>query len=292
MARLIGGFDMKKWIHASQSLKNMDPFELKQAGYEIVDTGYARGKDEYEHIKQKLASRYPGVKVYRDRSDTPGLMMWSAYAPIQEEVNASSESTYYKGINRGPKFYGDIIRFKNMYYPGGYLDSYDGSPLEGECWTVGYDDDEEGYFWRGFTNENWDKIKDMSDEEIYNKFDVAPEVDPEDDLNASTSIQADSYTSLIPDQCKKYYKINKDIDPEEVEELTEDFDYNDNLEFIAPLAAKPRYEYLLSVGDIAYPCLCKDVNGKYGLYVQTSYGTINITDRVEEVLSKVKRDYY
>lgn len=78
---------MKRWIHASRSLKDMDPFELKQAGWKIAKTGYSRGKDNYERDKNKLTSVYPNVKVYRNRSDTPGLIMWTAYVPIEEEVN-------------------------------------------------------------------------------------------------------------------------------------------------------------------------------------------------------------
>ena len=76
---------MKRWIHAAKSLKSMDPYELRQAGYEQVDSGYARNRDDLENIKRDLASKYAGVRVYRDQTDTPGLLMWSAYAPISDE---------------------------------------------------------------------------------------------------------------------------------------------------------------------------------------------------------------
>lgn len=68
-------------------LRSMDPYELRQAGYEIVDSGYARGKEDFEVIKQNLAKKYDGVKVYRVATDTPGLIMFEAYAPITDVDN-------------------------------------------------------------------------------------------------------------------------------------------------------------------------------------------------------------
>lgn len=66
-------------------------------------------------------------------------------------------------------------RFTSMFYDGAYLDSYDGkTPLAGTCYCVGRVDDEEGYEWRSFTPEHWELIKDMTDEEIYKTYPVAP----------------------------------------------------------------------------------------------------------------------
>lgn len=105
-------------------------------------------------------------------------------------------------------------------------------------------------------------------------------------IHATTSTQA----SLIPDACKKYYKIYTESDPEEDKQLTEEFG-NDGLEFVAQLVAKSRYRQLLEYGEIEYVSLCRDKNGNYGVYVQTSYGTKNITDRVPYVIERVKEDY-
>ena len=66
------------------------------------------------------------------------------------------------------------FRATNFGY-GDYFDSVTGAKLlYGEHWVVGLEDDDEGYEWRAFTNEQWETIKHLSDEEIYKKYDVAP----------------------------------------------------------------------------------------------------------------------
>lgn len=110
-------------------------------------------------------------------------------------------------------------------------------------------------------------------------------------VTSSIECSSNFSSSLIPDSCKVYYKLDKEIDPEEINELTEIFAYS-NLEFIAPLVAKSKWFDLLDKGDISYASLCKDSRGSYGVYSITSYGVVNITDRIPEVISKVKRDYY
>lgn len=102
-------------------------------------------------------------------------------------------------------------------------------------------------------------------------------------IHASSS----ATSSLIPDSCKQYYKIDNSVDAEEIDELTDSFE-SFNLEFVAPLVAKSRYESALSAGEIEYVSLCKDSNGKYGVYSMTSYGPVNITNRVPEILDRVK----
>lgn len=61
--------------------------------------------------------------------------------------------------------------FKSRFYgTPDDKDSYDGSILDGWCVCVGYPSDEEGYNWACFTDENWDKVKDLPLEEIHEKY--------------------------------------------------------------------------------------------------------------------------
>lgn len=113
-----------------------------------------------------------------------------------EEVNAcdsikaaDEEVPYFHefdGNVQEPKA-SELVRFRNRFY-GDYLDSYDQeSVLNGWCFCVGREDDEEGLYWRSFTPENWELVKDMSDEEIYKKY---PEAPLRDDFAASTDVKA------------------------------------------------------------------------------------------------------
>lgn len=79
-------------------------------------------------------------------------------------------------INASDDIDAEYERFKMLAYSDDYLDSYDQStPLIGWYWAVGKADDDEGYEWRCFTDGNWDLIKYMSNEEIYNTYPVSPE---------------------------------------------------------------------------------------------------------------------
>lgn len=71
---------MKRWIHASARLSSLDPIEVNKLGYKQIDSGYARNKAEFDEIKNKLANQYKDVKMYKVASDTPGLVMYEAYA--------------------------------------------------------------------------------------------------------------------------------------------------------------------------------------------------------------------
>lgn len=83
---------MKRYIKSGRSLKSMDPWEVEKAGYKCVDSGYASGKADYENVKRKMSEKYgPSVKVYRDSSDTPGLIMYSVYAPIDKVEGAQDD---------------------------------------------------------------------------------------------------------------------------------------------------------------------------------------------------------
>lgn len=67
-------------------------------------------------------------------------------------------------------------KFKNFYY-GGYGCSCCGKPLNGYCVSVGEETDEEGYNWRAFCSECEKLINNMTNEEIYSKYPVAPEME-------------------------------------------------------------------------------------------------------------------
>lgn len=79
-------------------------------------------------------------------------------------------------INASDDIDTEYERFKMLAYSDDYLDSYDQStPLIGWYWAVGRADDDEGYEWRCFTDDNWDLVEYMSNEEIYNTYPIAPE---------------------------------------------------------------------------------------------------------------------
>lgn len=105
-------------------------------------------------------------------------------------------------------------------------------------------------------------------------------------------IRSTTYATYIPEPAKKYYKIQKDMEQWEIDELTESFDYNDNLEFIAPLEAKSSYYGILEDADIAYVSLCRDKDGNYGVYALTSGQTVDITKKIPYIIDRVRRDLY
>ena len=110
-------------------------------------------------------------------------------------------------------------------------------------------------------------------------------------IHSSSCIESATLTQNIPESCRQYYKIDRDIEHEEIDDLTEDF-ADSGLEFIAQLVAKSKYFDILDAGDISYVSLCTDKDGEYRVYAITSYGHVDITDRIPEVISKVKRDSY
>lgn len=75
---------MKRWIHSATRLSSLDPIEVNKLGYKQVDSGYARDRDDFSRIKQKLSDKYGEVKMYKVASDTPGLMMYEVYAKIED----------------------------------------------------------------------------------------------------------------------------------------------------------------------------------------------------------------
>ena len=76
---------MKRYIRDSKRLSSLDPWEVKQLGYTLVDTGYAKSPDELKSIRRKFDRMYNDVKVYRVSSDTPRLMMYEVYAKLGDE---------------------------------------------------------------------------------------------------------------------------------------------------------------------------------------------------------------
>ena len=110
-------------------------------------------------------------------------------------------------------------------------------------------------------------------------------------IHSSNCIESATLTQNIPESCRQYYKIDREIEQEEIDDITEDF-ADSSLEFIAPLVAKSKYFDILDAGDIAYVSLCKDEDGEYRVYAITSYGHVDITDRIPEVISKVKRNVF
>lgn len=67
-----------------------------------------------------------------------------------------------------------LIKIKNRMY-GDYFCSCGCNKLLGDaygihCYGVGYVDDDEGYEWRMFRPECWEKIKSLPLEQIYNKY--------------------------------------------------------------------------------------------------------------------------
>lgn len=126
------------------------------------------------------------------------------YDPISKQETVTKRQLD-KGVNRGPQFFGNLNRFEGMFYED-FLDSYDETtPLDGWCMCVGYDDDEEGHYWRCFSKKNWEKVKDLTDEEIYNTYKPAPE----------------RLESVNSSSCKKVSEDDKSIDY--VVSSTEDF---------------------------------------------------------------------
>lgn len=98
---------MKRWIHASNKpLSRLDPWEVEKLGYKLVDTGYAYNKEDFDKIKKDLTSEYTDCKVYRVATDTPGAIMWEAYAK-KEPIESSTDAT-----TRGRKA---LEQFKRKY---------------------------------------------------------------------------------------------------------------------------------------------------------------------------------
>ena len=67
-----------------------------------------------------------------------------------------------------------LVTIKNKMY-GDYFCSCGCNKLLGDaygthCYGVGYADDDEGYEWRMFRSECWEKIKSLPLEQIYNKY--------------------------------------------------------------------------------------------------------------------------
>lgn len=70
-----------------------------------------------------------------------------------------------------------LERFETLMYDGCFLSSFDSkTPLDGWCMAVGdLINDEEGFYWRTFTKEQWENVKTLTNEEIFEKYPVAPE---------------------------------------------------------------------------------------------------------------------
>jgi len=116
------------------------------------DCGWIGHSEELRAV-QESRGEFWGVPAYETMYYCPvcGSECLDDYEEVQEEDD-------------------EPYRFENVGY-GEYLDSLDGkTPLVGKYHCVGKPSDEDGYEWRGFTDESWDKIKHMSDSEIYNTY--------------------------------------------------------------------------------------------------------------------------
>ena len=95
-------FLLRGLIEESSDLSNGYKEELKEArtrrpdpfNIEVLDSGYAANKEEFQQIKKeqiaKYKDKYPKVKCEIVRTDTPGLKMWWTITPkegLKESVN-------------------------------------------------------------------------------------------------------------------------------------------------------------------------------------------------------------
>lgn len=107
----------------------------------------------------------------------------------------------------------ELGRFRNRFY-GDFLDSYDQkSVLDGWCYCVGQKADEEGLHWRSFTPKNWEIVKDMSDEDIYNNYPEAPlayDVEGATDVSSATADDLDKDVKKKTDSASDVKKVAED----------------------------------------------------------------------------------
>ena len=67
----------------------------------------------------------------------------------------------------------ELETFTNRYYGDYFCACGCGQPLQGMCYSVGRKDDEEGYEWRTFTPECWERLSaEFSPAELYEMFDT------------------------------------------------------------------------------------------------------------------------
>ena len=66
-------------------LTQLDPWELEELGWKIVDGGYASNKADFEYLKAEALKKYKECKVYRVKSDTPYMMCYEVYAKVDRE---------------------------------------------------------------------------------------------------------------------------------------------------------------------------------------------------------------
>ena len=89
----------------------------------------------------------------------------------------------------------------------------------------------------------------------------------------------------------KYYKIDRHVDPYEVEELMDEY-ASAGLEYLYSLEAKSKYERIFDIADISHVSVCKRKDGSAGVFVLTSYGVKDISDpdTIEAVIDRVYYD--
>lgn len=63
-------------------MRNQDQYKLEHGLLKIIDSGYASGKEDYEHYKQYWKKQ--GAKVVRERTDTKGLIMFCVVKEVKE----------------------------------------------------------------------------------------------------------------------------------------------------------------------------------------------------------------
>lgn len=76
-------------------------------------------------------------------------------------------------IPKEGRYKGEIIRGQSRLY-GEYLCCMCRKTPLTDFDFVAYEDDEEGYHWRAFCSECWNKIKHLENEDIYSRFLVSP----------------------------------------------------------------------------------------------------------------------
>lgn len=96
-------------------------------------------------------------------------------------------------------------------------------------------------------------------------------------------------TLRVPEACQKYYKVCKDDDPQEVQELKELFsEYG--LTYLGHVCAKSRYKDLLDKAEILEASLCKGRNGEIGVYVFSGDKAKDITYDVEDIIVRAREE--
>jgi len=97
------------------------------------------------------------------------------------------------------------FRERMLSYDDCYIDSYDDTtPLTGWHWIVGLKGDDDGSHWRGFSDDTWYLVKDMTDEEIYNTY-------PESRFNPDDRLTVDGYGRIVDRRVDTYIGPGEEV---------------------------------------------------------------------------------